>query len=381
MSDSTVYADNAATSRMHPMALAKYGEIANTVWGNPSSLHIMGTMAHEVLENARRVFANTMSVTPDTIYFTGSGTESNNIALRGVAMHMSKRFNRSLIVTTSMEHSSVRRTVEQIGPHVLVNVTAQGYVDEKHLFDILQANANHVAIVSIIMAQSEVGTLQRIPFLARMVHDICGPNVPFHTDATQAFGKHYISPSTLGIDLLTASAHKFHGPKGVGILYARKGLLDPKFLPITGGGQERGCRSGTENVPAIAAAATALHHMLGSPDAYFARVANVRAMRDYIVQQMAARVPGVRVLGDPMHGLYNLVALVLPGVNVNAILRDTRIAVGSGSACNKGKPSASLIAMGRTASEIKSTVRISLSEFNTMQDCEKIVTTLSEYCK
>jgi cysteine desulfurase len=162
----------------------------------------------------------------------------------------------------------------------------------------------------------------------------------------------------------------------VGILYAKPGILDPSMLPITGGGQERGCRSGTENVPAIAAAAAALDCMLGNQSAWIERKARVRAMRDVIINGILHGVPGSSVNGDPVKGLYNLASFVLPGVNGTDIAERVDaegISIGSGSACNKGRPSEGMLAMGKTPEEIRGVIRISLSEFNTLQECQDIV--------
>jgi cysteine desulfurase len=377
-----VYADNAATTQMRPSALSKYISVCTSAYGNPSSLHRDGRASHETLEWARGVHARHMNVNPDTIYFTSSGTESNNIAIRGVLTNARKTSGRTMIVTSAVEHSSVRRTAELAageGNFLMARVMADGHVDEAHFRDVLQTNANHIALVSIILAQNEVGTLQRIPTLVKIAKSIVGPNLVFHTDATQAFGKYYINPELLGVDILTASAHKYHGPRGVGILYARHGILDPNMLPITGGGQERGCRSGTENVPAIAAAAEALDCMIGNPNVWRDRKYRVMGMRNAILEGIVTKIPGSIVNGDVENGLYNLASVTLPsvdGVNIAKFLDDNGVSIGSGSACSKGKPSETLLAMGRTPEQIRGVVRISLSEFNTPEDCRIIVHTM-----
>lgn len=375
-----IYADNAATTPIRPEALTKFNLACTIAFGNPSSQHAAGRAAHEMLEWARTVHARYMNVDPNTIYFTSSGTESNNIVIRGVLTNMYRTTGRNVVVTSAIEHSSIRKTAElTAGPknHIMAPVNASGYVDETKFRELLLSNSRNIALVSIILAQNEVGTLQRIPALVDIVRQTLGPQIPFHTDATQAFGKYFINPESLKVDLLTASAHKYHGPRGVGILYARKGVLDPTTLPITGGGQERGCRSGTENVPAIAAAATALECMLGSQNTWIERKARVCAMRDIIIGGVLHNIPGSSVNGDPAKGLYNLASFILPGVHgvdVASCLDAEGIAIGSGSACNKGKPSESMLAMGKTPDEIQGVIRVSLSEFNTIQECHAIVT-------
>lgn len=206
-----IYADNAATTIIRPSALAKYNEACAIAFGNPSSQHLDGRAAHDLLEWSRTVHARCMNVSPDCVYFTSSGTESSNIAIRGVLAKMRRTSARSIIVTSAVEHSSVRKTAELAagaGNHIMAPVNSAGYVDERKFREIMLSNAPNIAMVSIILAQNEVGTLQRIPSLVNIVRQTAGPEVLFHTDATQAFGKYFVSPPDLGVDLLTASAHK-----------------------------------------------------------------------------------------------------------------------------------------------------------------------------
>jgi cysteine desulfurase len=375
-----IYVDNAATTKIRQSALSVYTTTCTESYGNPSSQHSAGRSAHEVLEWAREVHSRMMNVPRDTVYFTSSGTESNNIAIRGVLSRARTVTGREMILTTSVEHSSVRRTAELAsgakGNHLMVPVGPDGHVLVDAFRDVLRENASQIAMISIILAQNEVGTMQRIPVLSKIARDIVGPNVIIHTDATQAFGKYFIDPEFLGVDLLTASAHKYHGPRGVGILYARAGVLDPNVLPITGGGQERGCRSGTENVPAIAAAASALESMLSDQKVWMDRKIAVGGMRDCIIDGLTRSIPGIKINGDPKRGLYNLASITLPSVDGLEVIRRLDadgIAVGSGSACNRGRPSETLIVMGRTADEALRTIRISLSEFNTPAECAELV--------
>lgn len=206
-----IYADNAATTMIRPSALAKYNEACITAFGNPSSQHSAGRKAHELLEWARLVHAQYMNVPPECVYFTSSGTESSNIAIRGVLAKMRRATGRTLIITSSVEHSSVRKTAELAagsGNHIMAPVNSAGYVDETKFREILQSNSRSIAMVSIVLAQNEVGTLQRIPTLVDIVRQTVGPQVIFHTDATQAFGKYFVNPEALRVDMLTASAHK-----------------------------------------------------------------------------------------------------------------------------------------------------------------------------
>ena len=382
-----VYADNAATTTIAPEALDAYSRACCSAFGNPSSHHKAGRAAFNALEWARKTFARHMGVTPQTVIFTSCGTESNNIALRGVWNKMRRTTGRSVIVTSSVEHSSVRKTAELTAgkaDHIMVPVDSMGYINEDSFKSILKTHSKRIALVSIILAQNEVGTLQKMPRLVRIAKEILGPDIPFHTDATQAFGKYEISPEAMGVDLMTASAHKFHGPMGVGILYAKENIIDPSVTPMSGGGQERGCRSGTENVPAIVAAAVALDKMLLDKTAMSDRRVKVTAMRDYILNALVRYIPGLRVNGDPSKGLYNLISVSVPdasGVEIAKYLDEKNISIGSGSACNKGKPSESMLAMGKDAESIKGVIRISLSEFNTADDCREIATSIIRFCR
>lgn len=373
-----IYMDNAATTMIRKEALEMYAHVCGSAFGNPSSQHRPGRAAHQALEWARSKYASFMNVSPDTVFFTSCGTESNNIVIRGVLSRMKKTMNRSVIVTSCVEHSSIRKTAELVAGkdnHIMVPVDSMGYVNQEKFRDVLTANAENIALVSVILAQNEVGTLQHIPALVRIAKEVLGPQIPFHTDATQAFGKYYICPESLGVDLMTASSHKFHGPRGVGLLYSRPNVIDPALTPMTGGGQERGCRSGTENVPAIVASAVALECMLGDERVWEARQARVRAMRNVILDAVARGIPGIEVNGDIRNGLYSLLSVSLPGgkgADIVKMLDSEGISIGSGSACNKGRPSEAMLAMGKRPEAILGTLRISLSEFNTVRECQDV---------
>jgi cysteine sulfinate desulfinase/cysteine desulfurase-like protein len=371
-----IYLDNNATTPMIPESSEAVCDAMRRLWGNPSALYAEGKAARDALEWARGVFAKFMNVKPETIYFTSCGTESNNIALRGV-MGASPR-GRDVVVTSSVEHSSIRKTADACGfKHIMVPVDRQGYVDEGAYRSILTSNARNIGLISIIMGQNEVGTLQRIPALVKIARELLGPTVPFHTDATQVLGKYYVHPDALGVDMLTGSAHKFHGPRGVGILYSREGILTPTKTPMTGGGQERGCRSGTENVPSIIGAAVAFKHALNNESKWERRKSRVKTLRNTILASLVRGVPGLIVNGDPQRGLYNTLNVSFPGAHGHAMVdyMDRHgISVGSGSACSKGKPSEVLVnMMGHTEVGVKiahAAIRISLSSMNNEEECQ-----------
>lgn len=370
-----VYLDNNATTPVLPEALEAMCQTAGDSWGNPSAPYQEGAKAKKRLDWARTVFAESLKVPIDSIYFTSCGTESNNIIIRSVMASCGR--GRDTIVTSNVEHASIRKTADSCGyKHIMVPVDRHGYVDEDAFRRILQSNAKSIGLVSVILGQNEVGTIQKIGRLTNIKREILPDSVPFHTDATQMLGKYYIEPDRLGVDLLTGSGHKFHGPRGVGILYAREGFLKPYTTPMTGGGQERSCRAGTENVPAIVGAAVAYQHALKSPSSWERRRGRIKEMRDGMLATLVRHVPGLVINGDPQNGLYNTLSVSFPGGHAHAIIKymdDHGISVGGGSACSKGKPSESLLAMlgsSETANSIAhGTIRISLSRFNTSSQC------------
>lgn len=366
-----VYADNAATTHMAPAALKAYIKAAGAMLGNPSSGHAPGRSGRDYLDWSRKVFATLMAADPSQIVFTASGTEANNIAIRATWTRMKRASGRTVIVTSAIEHSSVKKTAEAVAgrdDHIMVPVDDKGYVDEEAFRRILRTNAKRIALISIMLANNETGTVQRVGRLSQIARELLGPEIPFHTDATQAMGKYVLSPASLGVDMMTGSAHKFHGPLGCGVLYVR----DPRELaettPVTGGGQERGVRSGTENVPAIYAAAVAIRSLLSNPAETKEKRARVAGMRDAIANYLVRYIPGTQINGDPARGLYNVLSVSIPGVKGTELTKhlDTHfgIGIGNGSACNKGKPSETLLAMGKDPERVRGTVRISLSGQN-----------------
>jgi cysteine desulfurase len=385
-----IYLDANATTPPRREVVEAMAEAALGGWGNPSAAYAEGAFAKKRMDWARGTFAQLMGgVDPETIHFTSSGTESNNVAIRSVfikAVDAAPR--RNVVVTSAVEHPSVKRTAASIrgGEHVMVRVDDRGFVDESHYAEVLKRYGDRVCLISVMTAQNEVGSLQPIPRLVAAARRMC-PRAVFHTDATQAFGKFYVDPRSLGdVDLLTASAHKFHGPRGVGILYAKKGLIDPSCTPMTGGGQEGGCRSGTENVAAIVGAAVALELALASQN----RSAQTKANRDEMARILVAAMPGSLINGDLSRGLYNTLSISLPGgVHAHALAelldKEYSISLGSGSACSKGKPSEALMAMfagkmGEKAAfdRIHSTLRISLTHDLSRDDCTRAAASIVE---
>ncbi len=304
MCNRRIYLDSNATTPPSKEVIEAMCFTAANNWGNPSSAYSEGAAARRAMDYARDVYAGVMKVHRDTVYFTSCGTESNNIALRSVMCRAMKNSGKDILLTSSIEHPSVKRTADSIGcRHLTLPTDALGHVMPETLSEALEAGGDHIGMISIIMGQNEFGTLQKIAMLVKVTRAYCErrniPLIPFHTDATQVFGKYPgVEPEKLGVDMMTASAHKYHGPRGVGILYARTGLIDSGVTPMTGGGQERGCRSGTENVPAIFAAATALLQAVGDRSLWSVRMREIKANRDRIADILVQNIPGLIINGD-----------------------------------------------------------------------------------
>ena len=339
--------------------------------GNPSSLHLRGRQAREALEEARRSVARLLGVRPARIVFTGGGSESDNLALKGLAF--APRSGRDHVITSAIEHPAILATcrfLSRIGLRVTVlPVDRDGRVDPEALAAVLD---DSTLVVSIQLANNETGTIQPIAQLAALAH-ACG--ALFHTDAVQAAGKVPIDVEALGVDLLTLSAHKLHGPKGVGALYVRKGIvLEPL---VHGGRQEHGLRAGTENVAGIAGMGAAASLALQS----LAEAPRIASLRDRLEEGVLALVPGAHRNGPIEERLPNTSSLTLPGLRGEALvvaLDQHGVALSSGSACKAGSPDPThvLLAMGRTAEEAHCSVRFSLTRETTEEDIDAALAAL-----
>jgi cysteine desulfurase NifS len=344
--------------------------------GNPSSIHGLGRGAREAIDNARRQVAKLINVQPRRVVFTGGGSEADNLAIKGVAFALRNRGNH--IITTSIEHPAVLNTckfLENLGYKVTyLEVDEFGYLHPEKLRDTI----NHDTIlISIMMANNEVGTILPINELSAIAH---ARGVLFHTDAVQAVGKIKVDVNELNVDMLSLSAHKFHGPKGIGALYVKKGIeLEPL---IHGGKQESGLRAGTENVPAIVGLGKAAELAIyGLPD-----LKRVKVLRDRLEEGIRKLIPSAKLNGHPENRLPNTLNLTLPGLRGESIviaLDWYGIALSSGSACKSGSPEPThvLIAMGRTEQEAHCSVRLSLSRYNTEEDIEQTVSALEQVLK
>jgi len=369
-----IYFDHSATTPLDPRVLEAMLPYLDGAFGNPSSLHREGRIARDAVQTARAQVADLIGADPKEIIFTASGTESDNLALIGAVHAIGTPGH---IVTTSIEHPAILQTCRHLASTgtkiTYLPVNREGIVSTSSLLRALQQN---VTLVSIMAANNVVGTLQPIEELAHLtkLHGAL-----FHTDAVQAGGKVPLDVNRLQIDLLSLSAHKLHGPKGIGALYVRKGTgLEPI---IFGGGQEGGLRSATENVAAIvgfgAAAAIAKTELAEE-------VSRLRELRDYIVEQLERRCPDVYIFGDreqrlPGHLSIGFCEHESEVAKVLTQLDSQGIAISAGSACNanhSGEPSHVLLAMGYDDERARGLIRISLGRFNTRDEVEHFVETL-----
>lgn len=364
-----VYADNAATTKMSSVALDAMLPLLKDTYGNPSSLHTPGQTAKEELEKAREAIAACLNADPREIYFTSGGSESDNQAII-TAINMGARKGKKHIVSSTIEHHAVLHVLQRLEKEgyevTLVGVDKSGIVDPEAVADAIREDT---ALVTIMFANNEIGTIQPIAEIGRICRD---KGVVFHTDAVQAAGHIPIDVKAMNIDLLSLSAHKFHGPKGIGVSFIRKGLA-PAVI-IEGGAQERGRRAGTENVPAIAAMAAALEDACKNMEK---NAAFVGALRDRLIEGLSL-VPHSVLNGDKEKRLPNNVNICFEGVEGEALLLmlDAKgIAASSGSACTSGSldPSHVLLALGHPHEVAHGSLRLSLSEYNTPEEMEHII--------
>lgn len=366
-----VYLDNAATTWMADSVREAVSACLESDRGNPSSIHRLGRDAREAVESARRRVAKLVNARPRRIVFTAGGSEANNLALKGVALGSTERGGH--IVTSTIEHPAVLKTcafLERLGyPVTYVQVGQDGLVDPD---DLGRAIGDSVLLVSVMLANNEVGTVQRIKELCALAHD---RGALFHCDAVQAVGKIEVDVEDLDVDLLTISGHKFHGPKGIGALFVRKGVAVEPL--VHGGQQEHGLRAGTENVPAIvglgAAAELAVRNL--------SRADLMRVRRDRLEVGVRELVPEAELNGHRDRRLPNLLNMTLPelrGESLVIALDQHGVSLSSGSACKSGSPDPThvLMAMGKTTEQAHCSVRFSLSHATTDRDIDETIAAL-----
>ena len=363
-----VYADNAGTTRLSEAAFNAMLPYLRENYGNPSSMYLYGREAKRAVEEAREKMAALLGAQPDEIYFTGSGTEADNWAVRG-AFQLKKSKGKH-IIATAVEHHAVLNTVNSLGKTegagvTLLPVDGLGQVDPSELE---RSITEETILVSIMTANNEIGTILPIESLCRAAH---ARGVLFHTDAVQAVGHVPVNVKSSGVDMLSLSAHKFCGPKGAGAMYIKKGVGLPAFM--TGGGQERTRRSGTENVAGIVGMAAALEEAARNMDA---NIAAISAMRDRLIKNLL-KIPYSRLTGDPsdrLPGTASFIFECVEGESMILSLDREGIAASSGSACSSGSldPSHVLLAIGLAHEEAHGSVRLSLNENNTEDDVDYI---------
>ncbi len=367
-----IYADNAATTALSKTALDAMLPYYTSKYGNPSSLYAFGSDAKAALESARETVAGCLNADKSEIFFTSGGTEGDNWALRGVADALSKKSKHILI--SSIEHHAILHTADWLNKHGFevekLPVDKYGIVKPETLKNALRPDT---ILVSIMLANNEIGTIEPIKELAEIAHK---NKTLFHTDAVQAVGHIPVDVKDLGVDMLSLSGHKFHGPRGTGAMYIRKGTA---ILPlIHGGGQEKNRRSGTENVAGCVGLAAALKECCDNLDETMPKVTKCR---DKIIREIT-KLPCTRLTGDPVNRLPSIASFTFEGIEGESILLqlDVRgICVSSGSACSSTslEPSHTLIAIGLPHEVAHGSVRISLGEDITEAEADEIIEKLT----
>lgn len=369
-----IYADNAATTRLSDAAFEAMKPYMLNEYGNASTLYKLGRSAHKAVENARGVFAKGINALPAEIYFTSGGTESDNWAIKGTA-HRLAGSGKKHIVTDNIEHHAVlhsAKALEREGFEVTyVSADKNGIVRAE---EITAAIRPDTALVSVMFANNELGTIQPV----EEIGSICrSAGVLFHCDAVQAAGILPIDVKAMNIDLLSISAHKFHGPKGVGVMYARRGCVPETY--IDGGKQERGHRAGTENVAGIVGAAAAFAEAMSERDEKAERLC---AMRDEI-QSGLMKIPGAQVNGGAAPRLPGTLNMSFDGIDGQSLIFELDLkglAASSGSACASGSvnPSHVLLALGLPYKLAHGSLRLSLGKYNTSDEAEMIIRIVSD---
>lgn len=359
------YLDNSATTPLCKKAKERMVASIENIWGNPSSLHEKGIEADLLLKQARKKLCNLLSCTEKEIVFTSGGTEGNNLAVFGAAYQNRRKGNR--VITSTVEHPSVQKAFDRLADEgfevIRIPTDSKGLIDLKKLEDAINEKT---ILVSIMAVNNEVGTIEPIEEIAKIVRRKSSPAL-IHVDAVQAFGKLPLSPKNLGIDLMTVSSHKIHGPKGVGAIFIKEGT---KLRPVAvGGGQEKDIRPGTEPMPAISGFFGAMEELKIKES-----LGQLTENRDYLVSELNKR--DFVTINSPENALPYIVNLSLKGLRSETVLNflsDMEIYVSSGSACSKGHKSPVLTAMGLENDIIDSSLRVSMSRFTTKEQLDRFL--------
>jgi len=369
-----VYADNAATTRMSDAAISAMIPCFQGVYGNPSSLHSVGQEAKEILEDARARVAAVLGCEPREIYFTSGGSEADNQAIISAA-RLGQRKGKKHIITTAFEHHAVLHTLNRLEKEgfevTYLDVKTNHNISAQQVKDAIREDT---CLVTTMYANNEIGSILPISEIGAICKEA---GVIFHTDAVQAVGHLAINVKQQNIDMLSLSGHKFHGPKGVGALYCRRGLMLTNV--IDGGAQERGKRAGTENLAGICGMVAALEEAVNNLEA---NTKKVTALRDRLIQGLS-RIPHCALNGDPIHRLPGNVSFCFEGIEGESLLLllDMKgVQASSGSACTSGSldPSHVLLAIGRVHDVAHGSLRLSLSEYNTEEEIDHILAVVPE---
>jgi len=369
-----IYADNAATTKMSRTAIDAMLPYMDEIYGNPSSLYSFGQEAKEALENARERIASVLGCEPREITFTSGGSEADNQAIFSAA-RLGEKKGKKHIISTAFEHHAVLHTLEKLKKQgfeiTLLDVHKNGVITAEQVADAIREDT---CLVTIMFANNEIGTIQPIAEIGKVCRE---KQVLFHTDAVQAAGHLHINVKEQNIDMLSLSAHKFHGPKGIGVLYAKRGILLENV--INGGAQERGKRAGTENIPAIMGMAAALEEASANLDKNAEKLIK---LRDRLIEGLD-KIPYGELNGDRTNRLPSNVNFCFEGIEGESLLLlldDKGICASSGSACTSGSldPSHVLLAIGRPHEVAHGSLRISLGEDITEADVDYLIDAVTE---
>ncbi len=370
--DNLIYLDNSATTPIHPDVLEAMMPYLTEQYGNPSSIYGIGQAAKEAVENARLQVAEAIGAKPGEIYFTGCGSEADNWAIKGIAKAKEKKGKH--IISSAIEHHAVLHTLEAL--------EKQGFevtylpVDENgkvRIEDVKNAIRPDTVLITIMMANNEIGTIEPIAEIGAVAKE---HGIVFHTDAVQAVGSIPVNVTELGVDLLSMSAHKFRGPKGVGALYVKNGIRPEIFMH--GGAQERARRAGTENVASIVGMGKAIALATATLPQ---KIEKISSMRDYLIQQIRDTIPYIKLNGHPVDrlpGNVNFSFQFIEGESLLLLLDLNGIAASSGSACTSGSldPSHVLLALGLPHEIAHGSLRLSIGEQNTQEEMDKVLEVL-----
>jgi cysteine desulfurase len=368
LADGLIYLDHAATTPVAPEVIDRMQPYFSELFGNPSSIYGLGRKSMQALDEAHETGAAILNCRPTELVFTGDGSEADNLAIKGIAYSPRRRGRH--IITSAIEHHAVLHTCQQLEREgfsvTYLPVDRDGLIDPDA---VAAALTDETALVTIMYANNEIGTIQPIAAIGRICRE---RRVPFHTDAVQAGGLLDLDVAALHVDLLSLSAHKFYGPKGVGVLYIRQGSrVQPQIL---GGSQERNRRAGTENVPGIVGAAVALAR---AQQERIAEGARLMALRDRLIAGVLA-IPGASLTGHPTLRLANHASFALAGVEGESLLLNLDligVAASSGSACTTGsvEPSHVLLALGLSGDEARGHLRLTLGHSTTASDVDFVL--------